>query len=71
MGTARTDAVRKRSNVMPKQKYCEMMRTTNPGQRELVSSRGDVQSETLLVFFTGPAGSGKTYTLKTLMETYN
>ncbi|CAG5000102.1 unnamed protein product [Parnassius apollo] len=70
--------VKKRSNVMPKQQYCELLRTTNAEQREVVLEAihrlhgcGDELLQALQIFFTGPAGCGKTYTLKALMETYN
>lgn len=70
--------VKKRSNVMPKQQFCELIRTTNPEQRELIHEVihrlhgcGDEVVVTLQVFFTGPAGCGKTYSVKCLMETYN
>lgn len=70
--------VKKRSNVMTKQQYCEFLRTTNPEQREIIlevihrlHGCGDDTFEALQIFFTGPAGCGKTYTLKCLMETYN
>lgn len=70
--------VKKRSNVMTKQDYCELIRTTNAEQRELIlevihrlHGCGDEVVDALQVFFTGPAGCGKTYSLKCLMETYN
>ena len=70
-------AVGRRSNVMAKQDYCELMHKTNFEQRELIlqiiyrihareSSEPPIQ-----IFFTGPAGCGKTFTLKLAMETYN
>ncbi|GBP70854.1 PiggyBac transposable element-derived protein 4 [Eumeta japonica] len=70
--------VKKRSDVTTKQQYCELVRTTNPEQRETIveiihrlHGCGDEIQEALQIFFTGPAGCGKTYTLKCLMETYN
>lgn len=70
--------VKKRSNVMSKQQYCELVRTTNPEQRQIIlevihrlHGCGDYTSEAVQIFFTGPAGCGKTYTLNCLMETYN
>lgn len=63
---------------MPKQQYCELLRTTNAEQREVVLEAihrlhgcGDELLQALQIFFTGPAGCGKTYTLKALMETYD
>ena len=70
----RISAVRKCSNVMSKQEY-RMMRSANNGQRELlleaIHRLHMPDSNLLQIFFTGPAGSGKTYVLKLLMETYN
>lgn len=66
--------VRKRSNVMAKVDYCTLLRTTNEEQRELILEvihRLHSKSDPIQIFFTGPAGCGKTYTIKLLMETYN
>ncbi|GFX42884.1 ATP-dependent DNA helicase PIF1 [Trichonephila clavipes] len=75
VNTIGISAVRKRSNVMSKQEYCHMMRSTNNGQRELILETIHrlhlSDSIPIQIFFTGPAGSGKTYVLKLLMETYN
>ncbi|GFT54495.1 ATP-dependent DNA helicase PIF1 [Trichonephila clavipes] len=60
---------------MSKQEYCHMMRSTNNGQRKLILETIHrlhlSDSIPIQIFFTGPAGSGKTYVLKLLMETYN
>lgn len=63
---------------MTKQQYCELVRTTNPEQREIIlevihrlHGCGDDVSEALQIFFTCPTGCWKTYTLKCLMEMYN
>lgn len=60
---------------MPKQKYCETMRLTNPEQRELfleiIHRLHDPEAEPIQIFFTGPAGSGKTFTLKAIIESIN
>lgn len=70
--------VKKRSNVMPKQQFSELIRTTNPEQCVLIHEVihrlhdcGDEVVVTLQVFFTGPAGCGKTFSVKCLRETYN
>lgn len=74
---ALTAVVKQRSNVMSKQDYCEMVRATNPEQRALIlhvihtMHSFDESRKPLQIFFTGPAGSGKTFTLRVLMETYN
>lgn len=68
-------AVRRRSNAMAKADFCRMMRSTNSGQREIlleaIHRLHTLNSEPIQVFFTGPAGSGKTYVLKLAMEIYN
>ncbi|CAH2217605.1 jg13534 [Pararge aegeria aegeria] len=63
---------------MSKQQYCELVRTTNPEQRQIIlevihrlHGCGDYTSEAVQIYFTGPADCGKTYTLKCLTETYN
>nr|XP_029713647.1 uncharacterized protein LOC115257831 [Aedes albopictus] len=72
-----TAVIKQRSNVMSKQAYCEMVRATNPEQRALILHvihsihSFDATRKPLQIFFTGPAGSGKTFTLRVLMETYN
>ncbi|GFW65819.1 hypothetical protein TNCV_586451 [Trichonephila clavipes] len=75
VNTIGISAVRKRSSVMSKQEYCHMMRSTNNGQRELILETIHrlhlSDSIPIQIFFTGPAGSDKTYVLKLLMETYN
>ncbi|XP_058445649.1 uncharacterized protein LOC131426905 [Malaya genurostris] len=70
-------AVKQRMNVMSKQDYCEMVRLTNAEQRNLVLEvinrlhSYDDSNESLQIFFTGPAGCGKTFTLRIIMETFN
>ena len=70
--------VGKREEVMPKQKFCEMMRTTNLRQRALlleiihrIHAVDDEEKAPIQIFFTGPAGCGKTYVLKLVMEIFN
>ncbi|XP_058827535.1 uncharacterized protein LOC131687462 [Topomyia yanbarensis] len=69
--------VKKRTNVMSKQDYCALVRTTNVEQRSLILHLIDIlhsfdgTNTPLQIFFTGPAGCGKTFTLRILMETYN
>jgi hypothetical protein len=71
-----SSVVRKRENVMSSAEYCEAMRLTNKEQREIILEAIHRMvnrniTEPLQIFFTGPAGCGKTFTLKLLMETYN
>ena len=67
--------VRRREGVMPKDTFCKGMRTTNTGQRafllEIIHRLHTADAEPIQIFFTGPAGSGKTYVLKLVMEIYN
>ncbi|XP_065091288.1 uncharacterized protein LOC135712259 [Ochlerotatus camptorhynchus] len=66
--------VKQRSNVMPKQAYCEMVRATNAEQRGLVLQiidnlhSFDGNRKPVHIFFTGPACCGNQ---KILMETVN
>ncbi|EDS32999.1 tetratricopeptide repeat protein, tpr [Culex quinquefasciatus] len=68
--------IKQRPNVMSKEDYCAMMRATNREQRALILHTIHLLTcfedhEPLQVFLTGPAGSGKTFTLRALMETLN
>lgn len=69
--------VKQRTNVMSKQEYCDMVRATNAEQRDLILQFihslhcFDDNSKPVQIFFTGPAGCGKTFTLRILMETVN
>ena len=60
--------VRKREGIFPKQAFCEMMRKTNKEQRalllEFIHRIHTPDSEPIHIFFHGPAGSGKTFTLR-------
>ncbi|XP_062557042.1 uncharacterized protein LOC134221891 [Armigeres subalbatus] len=69
--------VKQRSNVLSKQEYCEMVRATNAEQRDLIVQvihslhSSEENCKPVQIFFTGPAGCGKTFTLRILMETVN
>ncbi|EDS42392.1 conserved hypothetical protein [Culex quinquefasciatus] len=68
--------IKQRTNVLSKEAYCEMMRATNAEQRALLLHVIHLmhcyeEHEPLQVFLTGPAGSGKTFVLRALMETIN
>ncbi|XP_052565864.1 uncharacterized protein LOC120424652 [Culex pipiens pallens] len=68
--------IKQRTNVLSKEAYCEMMRATNAEQRALILHVIHLmhcyeEHEPLQVFLTGPAGSGKTFVLRALMETIN
>lgn len=71
-----SSVVRKSENVMSAEQYCEAKRRTNQRQPDLVLEAIDRifahgERKPLQIFLTGPAGSGKTLTMKMLMETYN
>ena len=70
-----TAIVKARSNVLTAAEYCSQMRSTNFEQRALIkhciARIQDPSLPPVQLFFTGPAGSGKTFVLKLLMETYN
>ncbi|XP_062538206.1 uncharacterized protein LOC134206494 [Armigeres subalbatus] len=69
--------VKQRSNVLSKQEYCEMVRATNAEQRDLIVQvihslhSSEENCKPVQIFFTGPAGCGKTFTLRILMKTVN
>ncbi|XP_077547716.1 uncharacterized protein LOC144159944 [Haemaphysalis longicornis] len=68
-------AVRKRRGVMDRDEFVSMMRSTNPEQyellREILHRQTTPGQPPLRVFFTGPAGCGKTFVLKLAMDVYN
>lgn len=68
-------SIRTRINIMSKEDYCNIVRTTNRRQREIILEvihRLSLTTEPpIQIFFTGPAGCGKTYVLKLIMENYN
>ncbi|KAH9378546.1 hypothetical protein HPB48_010493 [Haemaphysalis longicornis] len=67
--------VRKRQGIMNRDEYYNCMRMTNAGQHKLLYKI--IQRETtpsaspLWVFFTGPAGCGKTFVLLLAVNLYN
>lgn len=64
-----------KKNCLTPAEYCNLMRTTNPRQREIIleviNRIFSPDAAPIQVFFTGPAGCGKTYTIKLITETYN
>lgn len=74
---ALSSVIKQRTTVMGKQDYCNLVRKTNAEQRDLILQVidnlhcYDDSRKPLQLFFTGPAGCGKTFTLHILMETYN
>ncbi|XP_072142204.1 uncharacterized protein [Dermacentor andersoni] len=72
---ARCPAVQMRTDIMPTDVYLHRMRMMNAGQfeivREVIHRLTTPDSEPLQVFFTGAAGCGKTFVLRTIMDVYN
>ncbi|KAK8771475.1 hypothetical protein V5799_025280 [Amblyomma americanum] len=68
-------AVKKREDCMPLEDFYARMRMTNHRQRmiieEVIHRLTTEDSEPLRIFFTGPAGCGKTFTLHLIMDVYN
>ncbi|KAH9366180.1 hypothetical protein HPB48_004122 [Haemaphysalis longicornis] len=68
-------AVHKRQDITDREEYYNFMRMTNAEQHELL--RETIHRQTtpsappLRVFFTGPAGRGKTFVLRLAMDLYN
>ena len=69
-----SSVVRKRENVMSHEQFCEMARKTNVRQRDLILEvlhRLIDGGPALQIFLTGPAGCGKTFVMKLIMEIVN
>ena len=66
---------KRRENIMDTVQFCNLMRMANGKQRELlmhvISHLQTPHDNPLQLFFTGPAGCGKTFVIKLLMEIYN
>ncbi|XP_044588824.1 ATP-dependent DNA helicase PIF1-like [Cotesia glomerata] len=66
---------KRKENLMPNDQYYELMKMANQKQKELLMHViYNLQLEDpppLQIFFTGPAGCGKTFVIKLLMEIYN
>ncbi|XP_044588740.1 uncharacterized protein LOC123267918 [Cotesia glomerata] len=66
---------KKRENLMPNAEFFELMRMANDKQQELllhvISNLLSSNSDPFQIFFTVPAGCGKTFVIKLLMEIYN
>ena len=75
--TALRAIVKQRPNVMPHADFCAMVRKTNAKQRDLILHiihrmiSYEEGQKPMQIFLTGPAGSGKTFVLRIVMETYN
>lgn len=68
--------VKKRQNLMLKEDFNNLMRLANIRQKGLImhvisTLLDKTNVEPLQIFFTGPAGCGKTFVIKLLMEIYN
>ncbi len=66
---------KRRANLMDNHEFWQLMRSTNEKQKSLlmhvIAHLLGEKNNPLQVFFTGPAGCGKTFTIKLLMEIYN
>ncbi|GFX04748.1 hypothetical protein TNCV_2247311 [Trichonephila clavipes] len=69
---------KKKENIMSYDDFYDLMRRANEEQREILFhtmhhliSTDEPMREPLLIYLTGPAGSGKTFVIKGIMEIYN
>ncbi|XP_049318190.1 uncharacterized protein LOC105232370 isoform X10 [Bactrocera dorsalis] len=66
---------KQRENLMDTQHFCELMRSANTKQKDLLMNiihhLLTPNQVPFQIFFTGPAGSGKTFVIKLIMEIYN
>lgn len=66
---------KKRENLMTNEEFYKLRRMTNEKQRGLllhaISKLLSPDHSSFQIFFTGPAGCGKTFVIKILMEIYN
>lgn len=67
--------VKRRENIMSNDHFCELMRSANEKQKDLllhvIHHNLSAEKSPLQLFFTGPAGCGKTFVIKLIMEIYN
>lgn len=60
---------------MANEDLCNLMRLTNTRQRsillEIIHHLTSEQQQPLLIFLTGPAGCGKTFVIRLILEFYN
>lgn len=66
--------VRQRTNVMTSEEFCKNMNKTNPEQRDFLLTLMHAlitEDAVMRIFFTGAAGTGKTFTLNLAMEITN
>jgi len=75
VNTAILSTMCRKEGIMTKEEFCNLMSQTNRLQRELlveIIHRVHLEvRKPLQIFFTGPAGTGKTFVLKLIMEIYN
>lgn len=66
---------KRRENIMSNDHFCELMRSANEKQKDLllhvIHHNLSAEKSPLQLFFTGPAGCGKTFVIKLIMEIYN
>ena len=66
---------KKKENIMSNADFCQTMRMANEKQQEIllhtIHHLLSDDENPLQIFFTGPAGCGKTFVIKLIMEIYN
>lgn len=66
---------KRRENIMNLDQFCDLMRSANEKQKNLllhvIHHILSAEKSPLQIFFTGPAGCGKTFVIKLIMEIYN
>jgi hypothetical protein len=66
---------KKRENLMPNEQFYDLMRMANEKQKALlmhvIANLLSFNRSPFQIFFTGPAGYGKTFLIKLIMEIYN
>jgi len=66
---------KQRKNIMETPQFHELIRSANADQKillmHIISHLQNKNQQPFQIFFTGPAGSGKTFVIKLIMEIYN
>ncbi|CAH4003950.1 unnamed protein product [Pieris brassicae] len=64
-----------RENIMSNDRFCVLMRSANEKQKDLllhvIHHNLSAERSPLQLFFTGPAGCGKTFVIKLILEVHN
>lgn len=66
---------KRRENIMNNDSFCELMRSANEKHKDLllhvIHHILSAEKSLLQIFFTGPAGCGKSFVINLIMEIYN